>query len=113
METYLKIKDASEALGVHRDTLRNWERRGLISPRRIGPRGDRQYSITELRKVASDLKEKDVTDKKPEFKREGYHCVRCCRDWKKKQLVPLERIGGVMSQGCPKCLSDENVIRIA
>lgn len=42
-EGLMGIKRASEFLGVHPNTLRNWERQGLISPYRIGGRQDRRY----------------------------------------------------------------------
>ena len=38
----LTISDASHFLNVHQNTLRNWEREGLISVVRIGRRGDRR-----------------------------------------------------------------------
>lgn len=45
---YLKIGEASRYLGVCQDTLRNWERQGLLVPRRFGVRQDRLYSKTVL-----------------------------------------------------------------
>jgi len=39
----LTISDASHFLNVHQNTLRNWEREGLISVVRIGKRRDRRY----------------------------------------------------------------------
>lgn len=38
------IKQAAQYLGVHEDTLRNWEEEGLIKPLRVGKRGDRKYT---------------------------------------------------------------------
>ncbi len=35
-------------LRVHPDTIRNWSNRGLLSPQRLGRRGDRHYSLTGL-----------------------------------------------------------------
>jgi type I restriction enzyme M protein len=42
-KTY-SIKQASQILNVHEDTLRNWEEQGLIKPLRIGKRQDRKYT---------------------------------------------------------------------
>ncbi len=39
----LTIKEVSHLLNVHANTLRNWEREGLINVVRIGPRRDRRY----------------------------------------------------------------------
>lgn len=43
-ETTYKISEVAEMFGIHEDTLRNWEKDGLISPIRIGTRGDRRYT---------------------------------------------------------------------
>lgn len=45
------IKQASEHLAVHPDTLRNWERKGHIKPLRIGPRKDRRYTQEMIDKI--------------------------------------------------------------
>ncbi|MBI4050543.1 MAG: MerR family transcriptional regulator [Candidatus Doudnabacteria bacterium] len=39
----LTIRNASQLLSVHPNTLRNWEKEGLIQVIRIGKRGDRRY----------------------------------------------------------------------
>ncbi len=39
----LTIRDVTHLLNVHPNTLRNWEREGLIQVVRIGPRKDRRY----------------------------------------------------------------------
>lgn len=38
------IGEIAEQFGVHKDTLRNWEKEGLLVPDRVGPRGDRVYT---------------------------------------------------------------------
>lgn len=71
------IKQAAKLLGVHEDTLRNWEEEGLIKPIRLGKRGDRKYTqdlineivekglarpLTELNaSVESKLKDEKIT----------------------------------------------------
>lgn len=47
----LTITDASHLLNVHQNTLRNWEKEGLIHAVRIGKRGDRRYSKDLIRKI--------------------------------------------------------------
>ena len=39
----LTIKEVTKLLHVHPNTLRNWEKEGLIDAVRIGPRRDRRY----------------------------------------------------------------------
>ena len=51
MGKLLTIKQASELLSVHPDTLRNWERKGYIKPIRIGARKDRRYTQEMLDKI--------------------------------------------------------------
>jgi predicted site-specific integrase-resolvase len=46
----LTISKAAKKLGVHPNSLRNWEKRGLIKPVRL-PGGQRRYSIEELNKL--------------------------------------------------------------
>lgn len=39
----LTLREATEVLRVHANTLRNWEKEGIISAVRIGRRRDRRY----------------------------------------------------------------------
>ena len=39
-----KIERAAKFVGVHPNTLRNWEKEGVIKPYRIGRRKDRLYA---------------------------------------------------------------------
>ena len=48
----LTITQAAHLLNVHNDTLRNWEKRGLIKSIRIGARGDRRYERKLILKIA-------------------------------------------------------------
>ena len=47
---YVSIGEAAVMLGVHQNTLRNWEKAGKINPARtLGNR--RRYNIDELKKI--------------------------------------------------------------
>ncbi|WP_338833657.1 hypothetical protein MHLNE_26130 [Moorella humiferrea] len=46
----LTISKAAKKLGVHPNSLRNWEKRGLIKPVRL-PGGQRRYSMDELSRL--------------------------------------------------------------
>ncbi len=63
-KTY-KISEVAEILGVHPDTIRNWEDEGLINPDRIGTRGDRRYTVEHIQEIKdknliSNLSKKNV-----------------------------------------------------
>ena len=53
----LKIREASEMLGVNPETLRRWDRDGSFKAIRIGKRGHRMYDEAEILKQIS-VKEK-------------------------------------------------------
>ena len=55
-EKMYKIGEIAELLGVHSDTLRNWEKEGFITPERIGARKDRRYTSEHIRII----KEKEL-----------------------------------------------------
>lgn len=50
----LTISQAAKILGVHKNTLWNYERRGLISPAR-DVHGYRRYTVEDIKKVKSYL----------------------------------------------------------
>lgn len=50
----LSISEVSKIFGIHKDTLRNWEKRGMISPLRVGPRKDRKYKQEDIEKISND-----------------------------------------------------------
>ena len=47
----LTIGDASHFLNVHPNTLRNWEKEGIIRVIRIGRRRDRRYQKKEIKNI--------------------------------------------------------------
>lgn len=44
---YLPIREAAERLSVHPETLRRWDRKGIITARRL-PNGYRRFLSTDL-----------------------------------------------------------------
>ncbi len=53
-KTLLSIGEVSSIFGIHQDTLRNWEKKGLITPLRVGPRKDRKYRPEDIERIAND-----------------------------------------------------------
>ena len=52
---YLTLKEASERLGVHPNTLRNWERRGLVRLARLPGSQYRRVSESEVARLAGRM----------------------------------------------------------
>ncbi|MEM5831456.1 MAG: MerR family DNA-binding transcriptional regulator [candidate division WOR-3 bacterium] len=48
---FIRIKEASLILGVHPQTLRRWEKKGLIKPVRIGLKRERRYNLNVLKEL--------------------------------------------------------------
>ena len=51
---YLTIRQACELLQVHPNTLRSWDKKGILKAHRIGVRGIRRYKRTDLIKFMED-----------------------------------------------------------
>lgn len=48
---YLRVSEASKLLGVHANTLRNWDKQGLLKPVRMGVRKERRYKREDILKL--------------------------------------------------------------
>lgn len=46
----LKLSEASEMLNVHPNTLRKWDKKGILKAVRFGLRGDRRYNKLDIEK---------------------------------------------------------------
>ncbi|MCX6028508.1 MAG: MerR family DNA-binding transcriptional regulator [Chloroflexi bacterium] len=53
--TYLTLKEASARLGVHPNTLRNWEQRGLVRLARLPGSRYRRVPESEVERLASKM----------------------------------------------------------
>src|SRR3989344_3099010 len=49
----LSIGQVAKIFGIHADTLRNWEKKGELTPLRIGPRQDRRYKQEDIEKIVN------------------------------------------------------------
>jgi excisionase family DNA binding protein len=50
LSEYLTLKQVSDLLKVHPNTLRNWDKNGTLKPIRIGGRRIRRYKKADLMK---------------------------------------------------------------
>ena len=63
-KTY-KIGEVAEMLGVHEDTLRNWDEQGLVVADRVGTRKDRRYTLEHIRQIKERGLVSDLTKRQP------------------------------------------------
>ena len=52
----LKISEAAKLLNVHPNTLRKWDKKGILEAVRFGERGDRRYRREDLLKLIKSKK---------------------------------------------------------
>lgn len=50
----LTIKEACEILKVHPNTLRQWDKKGILEAVRFGERGDRKYRKIDILKLVNN-----------------------------------------------------------
>jgi len=48
MGRMLTVREVSQLLHVHSNTLRRWSDQGIIKAYRIGPRGDRRFRAEDI-----------------------------------------------------------------
>ena len=56
LSEYLTLKQVSELLKVHPNTLRNWDKNGTLKPIRIGERKIRRYKKEDIIKFTEGSK---------------------------------------------------------
>lgn len=49
-DVLINLSQAAELLGVHKETLRRWDRKGVLKAVKIGPRKDRRYKKSDIQK---------------------------------------------------------------
>lgn len=50
----LKLSEAAEILNVHPNTLRKWDRKGILKAVRFGERKDRRYRKEDVMKLVNN-----------------------------------------------------------
>jgi excisionase family DNA binding protein len=54
-------RQAAARLGVHENTIRNWEERGILHAVRLPGSGYRRYELTEIERLAREMHEQFPT----------------------------------------------------
>lgn len=55
MPELLTIGQVAEIFSIHQDTLRNWEKEGILVPLRVGKRGDRKYRPQDIEAIVDKM----------------------------------------------------------
>jgi type I restriction enzyme M protein len=55
MPELLSISQVAEIFNIHPDTLRNWEKEGILVPLRAGKRGDRKYRPQDIQSIVDKM----------------------------------------------------------
>lgn len=55
MPELLSIGQVAELFSIHQDTLRNWEKEGILVPLRVGKRGDRKYRPQDIQAIIDKM----------------------------------------------------------
>lgn len=55
MPDLLSIGQVAEVFSIHPDTLRNWEKEGILVPMRVGKRGDRKYRPEDIEAIVDRM----------------------------------------------------------
>lgn len=109
MEKPVSIQEAAELVGVFQNTLRKWERRGLIKALRT-PGGHRRYLPSELRRVRGEQPEVESGvvrvatycrvsggEQKPDLERQGGRVLDYCVEKQYQIIASFKEIGSGMS----------------
>ena len=56
----LKLSEAAELLSVHPNTLRKWDKKGILKAVRFGERKDRRYKPEDINKLINKIKTNSI-----------------------------------------------------
>ena len=52
---FLNVRDTARALGVHENTVRNWEERGILRAVRLPGSGYRRFSTADVERLRAEM----------------------------------------------------------
>ncbi len=55
VEQRLSVRETARRLGVHENTVRNWEERGLLQAIRLPGSGYRRFDLAEVERLRSEM----------------------------------------------------------
>lgn len=106
-----RVTGAAKLLGVSADTLRGWDRRGILVPARRRNQ-QRYYQSDELSEACERLATDERIDKKPVLHHLEHFCNRCRIEYNHDQLVYFEAPDGEMKACCPTCGEKGTIINV-
>ncbi len=76
MRILIGAREAAARLGVHENTIRNWEARGVIRSVRMPVSGHRRYDANEVARFAEELRSQFApADEGPAIVHSGRHTI--------------------------------------
>lgn len=64
-DVLLDIHQAAEILGLNPETLRRWDRSGILKAVRLGNRGDRRYKREDIDRILTERGTKNADPQNP------------------------------------------------
>lgn len=52
---FLNVRDTARTLGVHENTIRNWEERGILRAVRLPGSGYRRFSVQDVERLHTEM----------------------------------------------------------
>ena len=87
IEKYYKIGEVAEMLGVHEDTLRNWDAHGVVVADRFGTRKDRRYTAEHIKQIKEQGLVSDLARRRPN----GRDYSECTKEQLIKEIEVLKK----------------------
>ena len=114
----LSIGQVAEIFNVHHDTLRNWEKEGILVPMRAGKRGDRKYRPQDIQAIVDKMGSKLTLPQLEQFLWKSADILRGkidSSDYKKYifGLLFFKRISDVWDEEYERVMSEFNDETIA
>jgi len=64
-DNMLTVREVSQILHVHSNTLRRWSDQGIIKAYRIGPRGDRRFKQEDISLLLTEESKNSTNSNEP------------------------------------------------
>ncbi|MBU1129793.1 type I restriction-modification system subunit M [Patescibacteria group bacterium] len=113
IDDLMTIGQVAEIFNIHQDTLRNWEKKGILVPLRVGPRKDRKYRKADIETIVAKMGSKLTLSQLEQFLWKSADILRGkidSSDYKKYifGLLFYKRISDVWDEEYKKVLDEYN-----